>query len=311
MHNYILINGTLYHHGIKGQKWGERNGPPYPLKEEDHSKAEIDAKKKKIKKALLISAGIGVTALTIGYLYKKGYISAGKEYIENAVGGFINKDLSKLSDDEKQKLINPKFGQSLEYMMNCGNCAIADDAQQRGIDVVARGNSTGMTIGDLISHYKNMPSSNVLIPDANDLHDIGNIPKSFDEYLNRGGKVYNLLKNKVLSSFPDNSRGSVFVPNINGSHWMTWKVENGQFKIRNTQNPSLVSSIKNINMYLGGYKYHANYPDAQLTIIRTDNVDFDHLYDAVKRRNIGLNTKDYDTWKVIGKNFIIKNFERE
>lgn len=21
----------LYHHGIKGQKWGVRNGPPYPL----------------------------------------------------------------------------------------------------------------------------------------------------------------------------------------------------------------------------------------------------------------------------------------
>ncbi|MCI8992256.1 MAG: hypothetical protein HFG80_05935 [Eubacterium sp.] len=21
----------LYHHGIKGQKWGVRNGPPYPI----------------------------------------------------------------------------------------------------------------------------------------------------------------------------------------------------------------------------------------------------------------------------------------
>lgn len=21
----------LYHHGVKGQQWGERNGPPYPL----------------------------------------------------------------------------------------------------------------------------------------------------------------------------------------------------------------------------------------------------------------------------------------
>lgn len=23
----------LYHHGIEGQRWGVRNGPPYPLKE--------------------------------------------------------------------------------------------------------------------------------------------------------------------------------------------------------------------------------------------------------------------------------------
>lgn len=28
---------AIYHHGIKGQRWGERNGPPYPLDREDHS----------------------------------------------------------------------------------------------------------------------------------------------------------------------------------------------------------------------------------------------------------------------------------
>lgn len=33
--DYILKDGVLYHHGIKGQKWGERNGPPYPLKRQN------------------------------------------------------------------------------------------------------------------------------------------------------------------------------------------------------------------------------------------------------------------------------------
>lgn len=28
----------LYHHGIKGQQWGVRNGPPYPLSRVDHNK---------------------------------------------------------------------------------------------------------------------------------------------------------------------------------------------------------------------------------------------------------------------------------
>ena len=25
------IGGILCHHGIEGQRWGQRNGPPYPL----------------------------------------------------------------------------------------------------------------------------------------------------------------------------------------------------------------------------------------------------------------------------------------
>lgn len=33
----------LAHHGVKGQKWGVRNGPPYPLDAEDHSASEKKA----------------------------------------------------------------------------------------------------------------------------------------------------------------------------------------------------------------------------------------------------------------------------
>lgn len=31
MWDYKQYLKELYHHGIKGQKWGVRNGPPYPL----------------------------------------------------------------------------------------------------------------------------------------------------------------------------------------------------------------------------------------------------------------------------------------
>lgn len=37
----------LMHHGIKGQKWGVENGPPYPLNpSKDYSKAEQKANAK-------------------------------------------------------------------------------------------------------------------------------------------------------------------------------------------------------------------------------------------------------------------------
>ena len=36
-------NYELYHHGIQGQKWGKKQGPPYPLDPSDHSAAEKKA----------------------------------------------------------------------------------------------------------------------------------------------------------------------------------------------------------------------------------------------------------------------------
>lgn len=40
MYTEYLYNNSLAHHGIKGQKWGTRNGPPYPLSYKDHSTTE-------------------------------------------------------------------------------------------------------------------------------------------------------------------------------------------------------------------------------------------------------------------------------
>ena len=41
-----LPSDILVHHGIKGQKWGQRNGPPYPLTASSYSSAEKHARSK-------------------------------------------------------------------------------------------------------------------------------------------------------------------------------------------------------------------------------------------------------------------------
>lgn len=39
-------SGELWHHGVKGQKWGVRNGPPYPLDEKSKPAEEKQGVKK-------------------------------------------------------------------------------------------------------------------------------------------------------------------------------------------------------------------------------------------------------------------------
>ena len=43
MHYYGDINDYISHHGILGQRWGTKNGPPYPLGSDDHSASEKKA----------------------------------------------------------------------------------------------------------------------------------------------------------------------------------------------------------------------------------------------------------------------------
>lgn len=42
-----VYDDTFEHHGIKGQKWGEKNGPPYPLEENSGSSSKHGGDKKK------------------------------------------------------------------------------------------------------------------------------------------------------------------------------------------------------------------------------------------------------------------------
>ena len=41
-----LPESELYHHGIKGQEWGDQNGPPYPLDRQTSAAIKRSAKKK-------------------------------------------------------------------------------------------------------------------------------------------------------------------------------------------------------------------------------------------------------------------------
>lgn len=50
-YSFTFKDDSLEHHGIDGQKWGVRNGPPYPLAAGDHSAAEKRAMRRSDKQS--------------------------------------------------------------------------------------------------------------------------------------------------------------------------------------------------------------------------------------------------------------------
>lgn len=101
----------LYHHGIKGQEWGDRNGPPYPLDYEAHTaeqkklnpKSTIDgdaktedSKKDKSKK---IAIGVGVAASVVAAAGLAWYFG-NKNGQKNSVS---SKDLEKAKQESYGK----------------------------------------------------------------------------------------------------------------------------------------------------------------------------------------------------------------
>lgn len=188
----------MAHHGILGQKWGKRNGPPYPLDAKSHSASEKKAGWRKSldksksashtkrttsgnndedgddkfhltenqKKAIKIGAAATATILVAygGYrLTKSGKIDVTK--LASIAGKLIDKTtgLEKLANPETisdtLKAVNPKYSDfDRRYNMNCGNCAIAFEARLRGFNVEAGPNPTGMTIASMGQFFKGFKS---------------------------------------------------------------------------------------------------------------------------------------------------------
>lgn len=178
----ISYSDELYHHGIKGQKWGVKNGPPYPLDDSDHSasekkagwrksldKSESDKQNKdekrgltdKQKKAIKIGAAVAATALVAISTYKladsgelhrlieKGKAALGKT---DGIGFKRNPDLAKpMSADEILTNVVSRINMdhnivgaaSIGTNNNCKRCTYAYELSRRGYNVKATKSISG------------------------------------------------------------------------------------------------------------------------------------------------------------------------
>lgn len=254
MHYYGDINDYISHHGILGQRWGKKNGPPYPLGSGDHSASE--------KKAGWRKSLSGNNAVR--------YRGKNKENLENV--GSASLKLKKTDDGPESdvKAVNPEytFMKSLfdfGLTHNCVNCTTAYELRRRGYDVSAQKNSKGYP-AEIIHDF--FPKAEI-----KSLTNFSTFKGRASSYaLSQVGLNKELTKKTLntLAKQGDGARGTLFLKiegfGVETGHAMSYSVENGSVVLRDPQLGRTYKD-KDIPLILN-WTYDAGYA-------RLDNVDFD------------------------------------
>lgn len=162
MYTEYDYRNELRHHGIKGQKWGVKNGPPYPLGASDHSSSEKKAgwkvnntlakkKESNVKKVVVVDDRI--------IPIKKCNTTKMQDL------NIINSKMS-LSHSECERIIDGNgnikdFGKTLintisGRLSNCQGCTYCGVLRRQGYDVVAKtSNQKMMDPSNVKKYFKN------------------------------------------------------------------------------------------------------------------------------------------------------------
>lgn len=103
----MYYSEELYHHGILGQKWGKRNGPPYPLSVSSHSSSEKKAgwiKSIKEKRLQRSNKAIEKDIRSFDSIRKTGYVKNGKTILSKDQVDQMVKGLQSVKDKNNAKL---------------------------------------------------------------------------------------------------------------------------------------------------------------------------------------------------------------
>lgn len=241
-------NSQLYHHGIKGQKWGVRNGPPYPLNHTNSSKSsganekkttasssgspksyvrshmkqtvrqcKTGASEEAIEYAIATVSAIGVMALSSVIASRIDHKKEERKLEDRRANRKIKsfdtapKLKKKMEPSESMKHTNPDFP-SVGTTMNCTSCTTAMALREKGYDVKSIKMDTGTYSNMLFKKAFNSP----------------------EVKMKRRQTAESMLQE--LKSNGEGSYGNLRVTwAIGGGHSIFWKVENGKTRIYDAQ----------------------------------------------------------------------------
>ena len=268
---------SLAHHGINGQKWGVKHGPPYPLGSDmstgktlrkevlDHDKE--GKKHHEFKTAVAVTTAVNAIAnpggaiVGLGVLGVEAALAKGKvkRYFkdrENApVDGKTGIPLKTRDMSERQDLamVNPEFRSFNDNSKNnCCLCSVAYDLRRRGFDVTAETASVGYFTEEWTRWY----------PKAK-------IERASDKNEKGKSTIRAMANNtiKALEAQPDGARGTLLIQMsmYGGGHSMIYEKKNGKLRFLDGQSNTIYRFPK---LFLMENARSAEY-------VRLDNVEPD------------------------------------
>lgn len=264
--NYIC------HHGIPGQRWGKRNGPPYPLDYETASKVRMN-KNNGPQSHYFREENSDLRKSLDKHPVEK--LSELKRLDDVSSGALLDR-FTKINEKEDNETWDDRT-------YNCPNCALAFEMTNRGYDVKSRPAKVGSNVGYIEKFFKDAKLKNSdYNPGEDGETDIGMMglnagKKLRDEILNEGGRgiiVIGWASDSLMyeGDFSKTGRTTKY-------HAINYKVENGDVKIFDTQS---THDFKNKGIpFMETSSWYYSDP-RELYYMRTDNASInDNIGEAV------------------------------
>ena len=164
----FIINPSddiLIHHGIPGQKWGQKNGPPYPLGSQQLSDLEKRRSAKNLSHPDVRYTDIRDSRnIELPENFKKSDLRYDKTYMTSLKNIALGKEDSNYLSTVYQGIKYVNNIESNGYkgrVFNCRNCALGYEARVRGYDVEARKRPDGSNAEDVSIFFKDSKLTNL------------------------------------------------------------------------------------------------------------------------------------------------------